>query len=82
MLPTNCLSVFDHFMRLALKGLTDYSVHAWLLSLGYRRQIVSKENDFEELASQFSDCSSARNGGDLGFFGPGQMQGKFYFIIY
>ena len=52
------------------------------LSLGYRRRIVGKEIDFEELASQFSDCSSARNGGDLGFFGPGQMQGKFYFIIY
>ena len=23
-LPTNCLSVFDHFMNLALKGLTGY----------------------------------------------------------
>ena len=23
-LPTNCLSVFDHFMNLALKGLTEY----------------------------------------------------------
>ena len=51
------------------------------LSLGYRRRIVGKEIDFEELASQFSDCSSARNGGDLGFFGPGQMQGKFYNLL-
>ena len=24
-LPTNCLSVFDHFMNLALKGLTTFS---------------------------------------------------------
>ena len=23
-LPTNCLSVFDHFVGLALKGLTEY----------------------------------------------------------
>ncbi|KAM3624168.1 uncharacterized protein V6R79_020156 [Siganus canaliculatus] len=32
---------------------------------------------FESLASQFSDCSSARNGGDLGLFGRGQMQKPF-----
>ena len=33
--PTNCLSVFDHFMKLALKGLTKnivtgrYKSHIW-----------------------------------------------------
>ncbi|SHO75979.1 Similar to S.cerevisiae protein ESS1 (Peptidylprolyl-cis/trans-isomerase (PPIase)) [Malassezia sympodialis ATCC 42132] len=32
---------------------------------------------FAELASQFSDCSSARSGGDLGSFGRGQMQRPF-----
>ena len=26
LLPTNCLRVFDHFVRLALKGLTFYHV--------------------------------------------------------
>ncbi len=41
------------------------------------RQIESKEATFEELASQFSDCSSAKKGGDLGMFGPGQMQKPF-----
>ena len=25
LLPTNCLSVFDHFMGLALKGLTTFA---------------------------------------------------------
>ena len=25
LLPTNCLSVFDHFVELALKGLKNYS---------------------------------------------------------
>merc|ERR1712226_49199 len=44
---------------------------------GYREQIVSKEKTFEELASKFSDCSSARNGGDLGPFSRGQMQKPF-----
>ena len=43
----------------------------------YRRRIVNKETTFEELASQFSDCSSAKKGGDLGLFGPGQMQKPF-----
>ena len=33
--------------------------------------------DFATLASKESDCSSARNGGDLGPFGRGQMQKPF-----
>ena len=33
---------------------------------------------FDEIARQFSDCSSAAAGGDLGFFGPGKMQSKVY----
>ena len=41
---------------------------------GYRRQITDGKATFEELASQYSDCSSAKRGGDLGPFGRGQMQ--------
>jgi hypothetical protein len=33
--------------------------------------------EFAKLASTESDCSSAKKGGDLGFFGPGQMQAPF-----
>jgi len=44
---------------------------------GYREQIVKDEVKFEDLASQFSDCSSAKRGGDLGPFGRGQMQKPF-----
>uniref|UniRef100_A0AAZ3Q0B8 Peptidyl-prolyl cis-trans isomerase n=1 Tax=Oncorhynchus tshawytscha TaxID=74940 RepID=A0AAZ3Q0B8_ONCTS len=43
----------------------------------YIEQMQSGEEEFEALASQFSDCSSARNGGDLGLFGRGQMQKPF-----
>lgn len=43
----------------------------------YRRQITAGERTFEELASEFSDCSSAKRGGDLGAFGRGQMQKPF-----
>ncbi|NXQ02623.1 PIN1 isomerase, partial [Vidua macroura] len=43
----------------------------------YIQKIKSGEEDFESLASQFSDCSSAKAGGDLGAFGRGQMQKPF-----
>ncbi|KAH8034502.1 hypothetical protein HPB51_025164 [Rhipicephalus microplus] len=44
---------------------------------GYREQIVSGKATFEELASQYSDCSSAKRKGDLGTFGRGAMQKPF-----
>lgn len=43
----------------------------------YRKQIVANDATFEELASKFSDCSSAKRGGDLGLFSRGQMQANF-----
>ena len=33
--------------------------------------------EFAKIAADMSDCSSAKKGGDLGFFGPGQMQKAF-----
>ncbi|XP_022107757.1 peptidyl-prolyl cis-trans isomerase Pin1-like [Acanthaster planci] len=44
---------------------------------GFREAIVNEQVSFASLASTESDCSSARKGGDLGFFGPGQMQKPF-----
>uniref|UniRef100_A0A7S2Y508 Peptidyl-prolyl cis-trans isomerase n=1 Tax=Fibrocapsa japonica TaxID=94617 RepID=A0A7S2Y508_9STRA len=41
------------------------------------RSQISGPEDFANLAAQHSDCSSARNGGDLGPFGPGQMMKPF-----
>lgn len=35
------------------------------------------KEEFCNFASQFSDCSSAKQGGDLGTFGRGQMQKPF-----
>ncbi|KAL4824713.1 hypothetical protein H8958_004807 [Nasalis larvatus] len=40
---------------------------------GYIQKIKSGEEDFESLASQFSDCSSAKARGDLGAFSRDQM---------
>ncbi len=41
------------------------------------RTKINSQDDFEKLASEVSECRSAANGGDLGFFGPGQMQQAF-----
>jgi NIMA-interacting peptidyl-prolyl cis-trans isomerase 1 len=38
---------------------------------------VNKEATFEDLASKYSDCSSASKKGDLGYFSSGEMQKPF-----
>lgn len=43
----------------------------------YINMINSGEESFEDLASKYSDCSSAKRGGDLGFFERNQMQKPF-----
>lgn len=43
----------------------------------YREQIESGAVTFADLAAKVSDCSSAKHGGDLGFFGRGKMQKAF-----
>lgn len=39
--------------------------------------INNGQRTFEDLASEHSDCSSAKRGGDLGFFKRNQMQKPF-----
>ena len=43
----------------------------------YQAQISGSSKKFAELATVHSDCSSHTNGGDLGWFGRGQMQKPF-----
>jgi len=43
----------------------------------YRSQIASGQKTFAELAKKYSDCSSAKKGGDLGEFKRGHMQPPF-----
>lgn len=37
---------------------------------------------FKQLAEQWSECSSAQRQGDLGWFGPGEMQSTFFLLIF
>jgi NIMA-interacting peptidyl-prolyl cis-trans isomerase 1 len=41
------------------------------------KQIKEGTAKFEDIASKNSDCNSAKRGGDLGYFGKGQMQPSF-----
>lgn len=43
----------------------------------FQKQILDGEVKLSELAQTESDCSSHEKGGDLGFFGKGQMQPPF-----
>lgn len=45
--------------------------------LDYQRKIEAGEETLSALATNFSDCSSAKRGGDLGYFERGQMQKPF-----
>lgn len=44
---------------------------------GYQDQIKKGEATLEELAQKYSDCSSAKKAGDLGFFSRNAMQPQF-----
>ncbi|XP_015514143.1 putative peptidyl-prolyl cis-trans isomerase dodo [Neodiprion pinetum] len=59
------------------ENITRTKEEALELVKSYREQIVSGKATFAELASKYSDCSSAKRGGDLGPFGRGAMQKPF-----
>ncbi|XP_017030277.1 putative peptidyl-prolyl cis-trans isomerase dodo [Drosophila kikkawai] len=59
------------------ENITRTKEEAQLLLEVYRNKIVQQEATFDELARSYSDCSSAKRGGDLGKFGRGQMQPPF-----
>ncbi len=46
------------------------------------KQLLAKGGDFGELARKHSSCSSAKKGGDLGEFGPGQMVKAFDNVVF
>ena len=59
------------------ENITRTKEEALELLAGFEARLKNKEVSFAELASKESHCSSAKTGGDLGHFGPGQMQRAF-----
>ncbi|KAF8529722.1 hypothetical protein BU17DRAFT_73042 [Hysterangium stoloniferum] len=49
---------------------------------GFETQLKEDPTKFAALAKEHSDCSSHEKGGDLGFFGRGQMQESFEVATY
>ncbi|XP_077220472.1 peptidyl-prolyl cis-trans isomerase Pin1-like [Tasmannia lanceolata] len=58
-----------------IKSTTRESAVSQLKTL--KEEILTGKSTFEDLASRYSDCGSAKRGGDLGPFGRGQMQKPF-----
>ncbi|CUA67454.1 peptidyl-prolyl cis-trans isomerase NIMA-interacting 1 [Rhizoctonia solani] len=59
------------------ENITRSKEEAITILKGYAAEIGTDRDKFAKLAGEHSDCSSHRNGGDLGWFGKGQMQKPF-----
>lgn len=59
------------------ENITRTKAEAIEILKAHEDKIKSGQVKLGELATSESDCSSARKGGDLGFFGKGQMQKEF-----
>lgn len=57
--------------------ITRTKEEAGVMIKSFHEQIEAGKVSFSELASKESDCSSAKRGGDLGYFRRGQMQKTF-----
>lgn len=58
-------------------GITLSRDEAIAIIKGHQRRVLNGEVNFADLARAESDCSLHDKGGDLGFFGKGQMQPPF-----
>ncbi|XP_031628896.1 putative peptidyl-prolyl cis-trans isomerase dodo [Contarinia nasturtii] len=58
-------------------NITRTKEEARAILTGYYEKIKSGETTLADLALKYSDCSSAKRGGDLGPFSRGQMQKAF-----
>lgn len=65
----------SHILIKYEKGQDPNQVRAKLLDI--KKQIGNNPSKFAQAAKQYSACPSAKNGGSLGEFGPGQMVKNF-----
>lgn len=50
--------------------------------LDLQAKITSGEKTFENIAAEFSQCPSGKQGGNLGSFGPGMMVPEFDKVVF
>ncbi|KAH7373451.1 hypothetical protein KP509_17G056700 [Ceratopteris richardii] len=55
---------------------------AIIILQAFRDAIEAGKVDFDVVAARYSDCSSAKRNGDLGWFARGQMQKPFEDVTY
>jgi len=60
-----------------VEGATRSKKEAQQEAIKLQKELKTSPDQFAELAKQYSDDSSGNNGGDLGFFGRGQMTKAF-----
>lgn len=67
-----------HWSLLVCTFLQHFLIILYFFSTSeYQEKIKSGEETLPDLAKKYSDCSSAKRGGDLGPFARGQMQKPF-----
>ncbi|CAO3609974.1 unnamed protein product [Cunninghamella blakesleeana] len=59
------------------ENITRTKEEALTIIQGYQKQIEEGKETLGALATNYSDCSSAKRGGDLSYFEHGQMQKPF-----
>ena len=59
--------------HILLKISEDADAKEWEKAKVRLRKIRSKKEDFRELAKQYSQCSSSKKGGDLGYYSRGHL---------
>jgi len=81
------IAVQERYLQLVERAKSQHEIHARHVLLKTKKEaqdIIAKlddGDDFSDLAKEFSTGPTGKRGGDLGWFGPGQMVPQFDFAL-